>query len=46
MVKKFLSILLTCFSSSKVLEFHTKNCRAINHIKSVLLTEEGAEISF
>ena len=37
---------LQCFSSSKVLECHTKNCLTIYHTKSVLLPEEGAYINF
>ena len=39
-------ILLKCFSSSRILECHVKNCLAINHVKSVLLPEENEYVNF
>ena len=37
----FCSYCLQCFTISKVLEYHVKDCLAINGAKSVLLPEEG-----
>ena len=37
---------LQCFSISKLLECHVKNYLAINHNKSVLLSEENEYVSF
>ena len=44
--KHFYQYCLKCFSSSEVLECHTKNCQAINNTKSILLSEEDAYINF
>ena len=46
--KHFSRFCLQCFSSSKLLESHTKDksCLAINHTESVLLPEKGTYISF
>ena len=39
--KYFCRYYLQCFSGSKVLEFHVKNCLAFNYTKLVLLPEEN-----
>ena len=44
--KYFCQYCLQCFSISKVLECHVKNCLAINHTKSVLLPDEGELVNF
>ena len=43
--KIFYRYYLKCFCGSKVLEFHTEKCLAINHTKPILLPEEGAFIN-
>ena len=37
--KYFCQYCLQCFSNQTILESHLKNCLAINHIKSFLLSE-------
>ena len=37
---------LECFSSSKTLEYHVKNCLEIIHTKSVLLLKEDEHVNF
>ena len=37
--KDFCQYCLQCFSNQTILEYHLKNCLAINHIKSFLLSE-------
>ena len=44
--KHFYRHFLQCFSSSKVLSCHTKNCLEINQTKSGLIPEESAYINF
>ena len=44
--KYFCRYCLQCFYSSRVLEYHVKNCLAINHAESILLSEENKYFSF
>ena len=44
--KHFCWYCLQCFSSSKLLEWHVRNCLPINHTKSVFLPEEGQYLVF
>ena len=37
--KDFCQYCLQCFSNQTILESHLKNCLAINHVKSFLLSE-------
>ena len=44
--KYFWQYCFQCFSSSRVLESHVRNCLVITHTKSVLIPEENEWVNF